>query len=111
MRKVGDMTLYSFDEVVDEMIGAVGTPDRDQFEHDVDEALHAYEIGEAIKKARLEQHLTQEELGEKIGVKKARISRLERGNSITLTSLMRVCRALGLPTTIKIGNIGEVALC
>ena len=51
--------------------GKVGTPKRDAFESSVDEAVYSYKLGEAIKKARLEQNLTQEELGERIGVKKA----------------------------------------
>ena len=31
-------------------------PERDAFESDVDEALHAYRLGEAVKKARIEQN-------------------------------------------------------
>ena len=89
----------------------VGTPKRDAFESDVDEALHAYRLGEAIKKARIEQHLTQEQLGERIGVKRAQISRLERGYSITIPTMRRVFKALGVVTaTIDLGIAGKVAL-
>lgn len=62
MEQVGNMKLYSLEEVTDELIGKKGTPERDDFDGEVEEALHAYRIGEAIKKARLKQNLTQEEL-------------------------------------------------
>ena len=84
---------------------------RDAFESDVDVALHAYRLGEAIKKARIEQTLTQEQLGERIGVKRAQISRLERGYSITIPTMRRVFKALGVVTaTIDLGIAGKVAL-
>ncbi len=53
MEQVGTMKLYSFDEVKDELIGKIGTPERDKHENDVAQAVHAYRIGEAIKKARI----------------------------------------------------------
>ncbi len=91
--------------------GKVGTPRRDDFEREVAEAVHAYHIGEAIKKARLQQHLTQEELGERIGVRRAQISRLEKGHSITIPTMSRVFQALGVTTaSLDLGAIGKVAL-
>ena len=105
------MKLIPFEQHLDECIGKVGTPERDAFEVEVAEAVHAYEIGEAIKKARLEQNLTQEELGERIGVKRAQISRLEKGSSITIPTMSRVFRALGVATaSLDLGPIGKVAL-
>ena len=41
MKKIGDMTLYTFDETKDMLLGKVGTPDRDEHERKVNEALHA----------------------------------------------------------------------
>ena len=103
--------LTPLDDVLDKHFGKVGTPKRDAFESDVDEALHAYRLGEAIKKARIEQNLTQEQLGERIGVKRAQISRLERGYSITIPTMRRVFKALGVVTaTIDLGIAGKVAL-
>lgn len=72
--------------------------------------FHAYHVGEAIKQARLSKNLTQKQLGEKVGVQKAQISRLERGKSISLASMIRVFRAMGIPLTLEVGNIGRVAL-
>lgn len=111
MKQVGNLKLYSLEEVKDELMGKVGTPERDEHERKVSEALHAYRIGEAIKKARLEQNLTQEELGDRVGVKKAQISRIERGYSITIPTMSRIFKALGIATaTLDLGSLGKVAL-
>lgn len=50
------MNLTPLDDVLDKHFGKVGTPKRDAFESDVDEALHACRLGEAVKKARIEQN-------------------------------------------------------
>ncbi len=42
MRQVGDMKLYDFEEILEETYGPVGTPERDEFEQKVDEAVSAY---------------------------------------------------------------------
>lgn len=111
MEQIGNMKLYSLEEVKDEFLGKRGTPVRDEHERRVEAALHAYKLGEAIKKARIEQNLTQEELGERIGVKRAQISRLEKGYSISIPTMSRVFKALGVPTaSIDLGKIGKVAL-
>lgn len=108
---MAQMNLIPIEDVLDEHFGKIGTPKRDAFERDVDEALHAYRLGEAIKKARTEQNLTQEQLGERIGVKKAQISRLERGYSITIPTMRKVFKALGVATaTLDLGAVGKVAL-
>lgn len=108
---MAQMNLTPLDDVLDKHFGKVGTPNRDAFESDVDEALHAYRLGEAIKKARIEQNLTQEQLGERIGVKRAQISRLEKGYSITIPTMRRVFKALGVVTaTVDLGVAGKVAL-
>ncbi|MDY2605830.1 MAG: helix-turn-helix transcriptional regulator [Alloprevotella sp.] len=111
MEQIGDMKIYSLEEVKDELLGKIGTPERDEHERKVEEALHAYRIGEAIKSARLKQNLTQEELGERIGVQKAQISRMERGYSISIPTMSRVFKALGITTaTLDLGIGGKVVL-
>ena len=108
---MGQIKLHDFDEVLDRHFGEVGTPRRDKFEREVDEAVHAYRIGEAIKKARLKQNLTQEQLGNRLGVKKSQISRIERGYSITIPTMSRVFKALGIATaTLDLGIAGKVAI-
>lgn len=98
--------------IVDELWGPIGTPERDSMEMQLQEDLNAYHVGEAIKRARQEQHLTQEQLGERLGVQKAQISRLERGKSIiTLPTMSRVFKALGISTAmLDLGAAGKIAL-
>lgn len=76
------------------------------------EDIQAYFVGETIKKARLRQNLTQEELGERVGVKRSQICKLESGkSSITLSTMSRVFKALGITTaTLDLGIAGKVAL-
>ena len=104
--------LIPADEMKDKLWGIPGTPERDAMEAQLQEDVHAYMVGEAIRKARQEQHLTQEELGERIGVQRAQISRLEKGKSvITLPTMSRVFKALGIDTGIlDLGSAGKVAL-
>ncbi|MDE6096061.1 MAG: helix-turn-helix domain-containing protein [Muribaculaceae bacterium] len=106
------MNLTPASELVDEVWGKVGTPARDEMEAQLKEELNAYFVGEAIKKARQAQNLTQEELGERIGVQRAQISRLEKGKSvITLPTMSRVFKALGIKSgVLDLGEVGKVAL-
>lgn len=105
------MKLYSLEELMDRDLGKIGTPSRDAFEAELAEEVKAYHLGEAIRQARLSQNLTQEELGERIGVQRAQISRLEKGKSISFSSMSRVFKALGAASaTLDLGKIGKVAL-
>ena len=48
-----------------------------------------------IKKARKEQHLTQEQLGQLIGVQKAQISKIENNaKDVRFSTVLRVFEAL-----------------
>lgn len=105
------MKTYTLEELTDKYIGKIGTPERDKFEADLKEEIQAYHIGEAIKQARKANNLTQEQLGERIGVQKAQISRLERGKNVTITSMMRVFRAMNITATLEVSGVGKVALC
>lgn len=106
------MNLTPHEVLVEEIWGKKGTPRRDEMEARLEAEVNAYYLGEAIKNARKAQNLTQEELGEKIGVQRAQISRLEKGKSvITLPTLSRVFKALGIATaTLDLGVGGKVAL-
>jgi HTH-type transcriptional regulator/antitoxin HipB len=93
------LKLYSLDEITDEFIGKLGTPKRDAFEYELRLDL----IGEAIKQARKERHLTQEELGQLVGVKKAQISKIE--NSLTdarFETIIKVFKALNAKINFNI---------
>ena len=98
------------EELLDRDLGPVGTRVRDEFEKEVAEEIHAYHVGEAIKQARLSKNLTQEQLGAKMGVQRSQISRLEKGKSLSFSSLMRVFRALDIPVSLDMKGIGRIAL-
>lgn len=99
--------FYTHEEVVNELIGEVGTPQRDKFE----ENLEMFLIGEAIKRTRLEKNLTQEDLGNLVGVQKAQISRIENGKNLTFATVIKLFKAMGVGVKLEIGNLGKVALC
>jgi len=54
------------------------------------------ELGKRLTQARLDRNLTQEELADAAGVSKRTIERLETGQSIQLSNLIRAFRALNL---------------
>ena len=99
--------FYTHEEVVNELIGAVGTPQRDKYEED----LEMFLIGEAIKQARQAKNLTQEDSGKLVGVQKAQISRIENGKNLTFATVIRLFKAMGVSAKLEIGNLGKVALC
>ncbi len=66
--------------------------------------------GEAIKQARQSKNLTQEELGNLIGVQRAQISRIENGKNLTFSTIARVFKAMGISAKLEIGSMGKVAL-
>lgn len=106
------MSFTSADKLIDDVWGPVGTPERDAMEAQLKDETQAYFVGEAIKKERLKQNLTQEELGKKIGVKRSQICKLGSGKcSITLSTMSRVFKALGITTaTLDLGISGKIAL-
>lgn len=83
--------IITLDQLKDRDIGKVGTPKRDKYEFDLRMEL----LGEMIKSVRKERQLTQEQLGELIGVQKSQISKLERSaKNVTIETILRVFQAL-----------------
>ena len=85
------LKTISLEELTDKHIGKRGTPRREAFEYELRLDL----LGKAIKEARKERNLTQEQLGKLVGVKKAQISKLE--NSLTdarFETIIKVFKAL-----------------
>lgn len=101
MRKKGKFTVTSLEEVLDKHIGPVGSDARKAFDKEVDDALDIYYMGQSIKDAREAKQLTQEQLGELVGVKKAQISRWENGRNVSGDTLRKVFRALEMPIYLK----------
>ena len=82
---------FSLAEMKDKYIGKKGTKDRDLYEYE----LRMDVLGRMIKTARQERKLTQEQLGELVGVRKAQISKLESSaNSATIDTVLKVFKAL-----------------
>ena len=103
---MGNMKFYTEEEMIDKHIGVKGTLRRDKFEDD----LHSFLIGEAIKQARQSKNLTQEELGSRIGVQRAQISRIESGKNLTFSTIAKAFKAMDISAKLEIGNLGNFAL-
>ena len=85
------LRIYTLDEAKDRHLGKIGTEKRDKYEYELRLDL----LGEMIKQARQERHLTQSQLGELIGVQKSQISRIENNaKNVTIETVLRVFRAL-----------------
>lgn len=68
--------IGNFDEVLNSLYGAPGTPERDKFRREA----FSYCVGTIIHDARKHEGLTQQELAERVGTKKSYISRIENGS-------------------------------
>lgn len=102
--KTERMKTYGLDEMIDKHIGKRGTPKREAFEYELRLDL----LGEAIKQARKERHLTQEELGALVGVKKSQISKLE--NSLTdarFETIIKVFKALNAKINFNVELLNQ----
>lgn len=101
------MKFYTEEEALDRLLGVRGTPAREKYETDINNFL----IGEAIRQARMAKNLTQEQLGELMGVKRAQISKIESGKSVTFSTIVRAFRAMGVKSAnLDLGSLGKVAL-
>jgi len=86
-----EIKTFSLDEMKDKFIGQPGSREREEYEYE----LRMDVLGKMIKAARQERQLTQEQLGELVGVKKAQISKLESSaNSATIDTILKVFKAL-----------------
>lgn len=93
------MKVYTLAEVQDELIGKLGSPERDAFEYELQMDL----IGKSIKQVRKERKLTQEELCKLVGVQKAQISRLENNaGNVTVETLIKVFTALQVKVKLQV---------
>jgi len=108
MDKSGKLKMYTLDQAKDKYIGMIGTEKRDKYEYELKMEI----LGEMIKQARKERHLTQSELGKLIGVQKSQISRIERNTkNVTLETILRVFRALKAKVSFNVELLdGEIKL-
>lgn len=89
----------SLDTMVDKHIGKRGTERREAFENELRIDL----LGQAIKQARQERNLRQEQLGNLVGVQKAQISKIENSvKNARFETILKVFDALGAKVNFSI---------
>lgn len=89
----------SLDTMIDKHIGKRGTAKREAFENELRIDL----LGQAIKQARQERNLTQEQLGELVGVQKAQISKIENSvKNARFETILKVFDALGAKVNFNV---------
>ena len=89
----------SLDKIIDKHIGKRGTKKRETFENELRIDL----LGDAIRKARQERNLTQEQLGELVGVQKAQISKIENSvKNARIETIIKVFDALGAKINVTV---------
>lgn len=103
---MSNMKFYTENEALDKVIGVKDTFARREYDAQMQEFL----IGEAIRQARQSRNLTQEQLGELIGVKKAQISKIENGCNVTFSTVARLFNAMNINAILDLGSMGRVAL-
>ncbi len=101
------LKTVSLDKMLDKHIGKLGTERRENFENELRIDL----LGQAIKLARQERNLTQEQLGELVGVQKAQISKIENSmKNARLGTILKVFDALGAKVNFNVElNNGKLA--
>lgn len=87
------------DTMIDKHIGKRGTERRESFENELRIDL----LGQAIKQARQQLNLTQEQLGELVGVQKAQISKIENSvKNARFETILKVFEALGAKVNFNV---------
>ena len=90
---------YTLDEMKDKFIGKKGSPVREKYEYELRMDL----LGQMIKTTRKERNLTQEQLGQLLGVQKAQISKLENSaNSASIDTILKVFQALNAEISFQV---------
>ena len=97
MRKIDISKLNNANNLLDKKYGREGTASREEFNK---EAI-AYYYGEILKQRRKDLNLTQENLADKVGLKRSYIAKIEKGaTDMQISSLVRISKALDLNLTL-----------
>lgn len=97
------LKTVSLDKMIDKHIGKRGSKRRESFENE----LRIDFLGSAIRNARQERNLTQEQLGELVGVQKAQISKIENSaRNARFDTILKVFNALNAKVsfTVELDN-------
>lgn len=93
------MNCNSLDELIDIEYGPKGTPERDLFDAETQEFC----VAQTLREERIRAGLTQQQLADMVGTKKAYISRVETGKqNLNLTTLFRLFECLGKKVAISV---------
>ncbi|MGH3774740.1 MAG: helix-turn-helix domain-containing protein [Pseudonocardiaceae bacterium] len=75
-----------------------------------DTARLAFELGRRVRELRVEQGLSQTELGRRAGMTQPAVARFEAGGTVpTLPVLERLARSLGAELTVQLAPSSSVA--
>jgi len=99
------MKTVSLDELIDKHVGKRGSEAREAFENELRIDL----LGQAVRQARRERQLTQEQLGELVGVQKAQISKIENSiKNARFETILKVFDALGAKVRFSVELEGKM---
>lgn len=94
-----ELKMFTLIEIKNEFIGVNGTEKRNLYEQELQLEI----LGDLIKKIRLERNLTQQDLGNLIGVQRAQISKLENNTTnVSIDTILRVFGALKAKVSFNI---------
>ena len=82
----------TINDLFDQKYGKKGSNSREEFE----QRAEAYMVAELVKESRKKAHLTQQQLAEKLNVKRTYISKIERASSDVRISTLRKIIETGL---------------
>ncbi len=92
-----DKMIQDYDEVLDNLYGQEGTPERNKFEEDA----YAYYSGLILRDARKEANISQSELARRTNTSKSYISRIENGViNPSVGTFYKLISALGMSVEI-----------
>lgn len=88
-----ECSIVDIDAMMDERFGAVGTEARTSFRKEA----YSYCVGQLLMEARKQEHITQDELAQRLGTSKSYVSRIENGQiEPGVNTFLRMIDALGL---------------
>jgi HTH-type transcriptional regulator/antitoxin HipB len=93
----------TIDQVQDELIGKIGTPERDEYERKLANDIFRREIGAKLSEIRKERGMTVEGLAERIGMKKSTVASIEAGKwGMSIDHIRLLKEALGFDIVFEI---------
>ena len=96
------MKITTHKDLLDEIVGKLGTEERENFESELKAEILAHKFKELRKKRRL----TQSQLAERLGIEKGQISRIENGKfNLTLATITKISSELKVKVNFSFQEI------